>query len=807
VEQTEANTLLVEPTDKTGKAQGAAINDPTGNRRIRVVQASSAQPPADVSVSDEGPDKSPLPSSNIETITVTGTSIRGTGNLTSPTIVIDRTTIDRSGYTDTQQLMASLPQNFSGGALGASPDGLIGPGGQAGFNQGAATGINLRGLGNSSTLVLLNGNRIAPADLGQFPDISLIPLEAIERIDVVTDGSSAIYGSDAVGGVVNFVLRRDFDGEETNVRYGTVTAGSLTEVTIDQTVGRKWDTGGFLVTAQYQDEGALSAADRSFTSTTTLPTSILPEFHSYSGLFSGHQDVSSKVDASLDALVSQKDNTNDLSTPYSSTILLNRHDQYDVDGTVGYKPFGDWRIEFDGTFSQSYDSETYTKFLPLIPGLPIGTALGTFTDTLQMGTLKADGTLFVLPGGAVKAAIGGSFSTQDFSETDNFSSAPNPVHRHVGSAFGEVYVPIVGDDDSVTLLRKLVLSAAVRADHYSDFGETTNPKIGLLWQPFSSLNVRGSYDTSFRAPTVSDLSAETLGQYITTYPLASPSASGTVPVFLLSGTNPDLKPETARIWSVGFDYQPSFLDGAKLSLDYYNVHFTNRIAIPPIVSTALENPAVYGSLISTLPNNSAAAAYLANAMARGFIYQDDVGTGASGVRYVYNAEETNESAVFQSGFDITAGYPFQIATYNFDSHFNAAVINQISTTLTPGAEAINLVNTYSNPLHFRFRSDVTWLAPEWQVTAAVNYANSYRDTSAVPIGSIASMTTVDLNIQYSPKFDYRWYQGLTLSLSVINLFDVNPPFAEGTGTYNVHYDVGNASPLGRFITIGLKKAW
>ena len=100
----------------------------------------------------------------------------------------------------------------------------------AGFASGAS-GISLRGLGAASTLVLLNGRRIAPfglADDGQkvFADLNLIPLEAVERIEILKDGGSAIYGSDAIAGVVNVILRKDYQGLAVNASYGTTQYGN-----------------------------------------------------------------------------------------------------------------------------------------------------------------------------------------------------------------------------------------------------------------------------------------------------------------------------------------------------------------------------------------------------------------------------------------------------------------------------------------------------------------------------------------------------------------------------------------------------
>ncbi len=100
--------------------------------------------------------------------------------------------------------------------------------------NGAAS-ISLRGLGADATLVLVNGRRVAISSFAEsittnFVDINTIPVAAIERVEVLKDGASAVYGSDAVAGVVNIVLRKDFDGFEVSAGYGDVTSGSASEM-------------------------------------------------------------------------------------------------------------------------------------------------------------------------------------------------------------------------------------------------------------------------------------------------------------------------------------------------------------------------------------------------------------------------------------------------------------------------------------------------------------------------------------------------------------------------------------------------
>ena len=169
----------------------------------------------------------------LERVEVTGSNIRRINTETaSPVLALTREDIAKSGRSSVAELLqtlsvdnqGSVPKNFG-----------------AGFASGAS-GISLRGLGAASTLVLLNGRRIAPfglADDGQkvFSDLNLIPLEAVERIEILKDGGSAIYGSDAIAGVVNVILRKDYQGFAVNASYGTTQYGNGQEKRVSITGG------------------------------------------------------------------------------------------------------------------------------------------------------------------------------------------------------------------------------------------------------------------------------------------------------------------------------------------------------------------------------------------------------------------------------------------------------------------------------------------------------------------------------------------------------------------------------------------
>ena len=151
----------------------------------------------------------------LERITITGSNIRRTDTETvAPVEIITREQIERSGTLTVAELLARIPANTAG--VYSEHANSFAPG---------TTGVSLRGLGQSATLVLINGRRVAGYGFAQniqdsFVDLNSIPTTAIERIEILKDGASAIYGSDAIAGVVNFILRRDFKGIEVGANVG-----------------------------------------------------------------------------------------------------------------------------------------------------------------------------------------------------------------------------------------------------------------------------------------------------------------------------------------------------------------------------------------------------------------------------------------------------------------------------------------------------------------------------------------------------------------------------------------------------------
>jgi len=199
--------------------------------------------------------QAPDPSSEV---VVTGSRIRGAPLVGAPVTSVGREEIESAGAVNTTQILLQVPQIFN---LGISESSR----GQSGGNTNItyAAGINLRGIGPFATLVLVNGHRVvAQGTQGLAVDPSIIPSLLIERVEVVADGASAIYGSDAVAGVANLILRRNEAGVQGFARFGL--GDQYHERQIGGLVGRQWSGGQFTLAFENTFRSALSGRDRDF---------------------------------------------------------------------------------------------------------------------------------------------------------------------------------------------------------------------------------------------------------------------------------------------------------------------------------------------------------------------------------------------------------------------------------------------------------------------------------------------------------------------------------------------------------------
>jgi iron complex outermembrane recepter protein len=198
---------------------------------------------------------------DLEEVVVTGSHIRGTDAAGSKLTVITREQIDASGYERIEDVLATVTQNLNrvNSAVRDGNDSYNY------FDRGAE--VQLRGLGVGTTLVLVNGQRQGEDGYqGSSTDVSSIPGSAVERIEILPEGSSALYGSDAIGGVVNIILRKDFEGIEARVR-GATADGGANERTLAGLLGHSGSWGHVLLGLQYDDSRALACSARAYCAT------------------------------------------------------------------------------------------------------------------------------------------------------------------------------------------------------------------------------------------------------------------------------------------------------------------------------------------------------------------------------------------------------------------------------------------------------------------------------------------------------------------------------------------------------------
>jgi iron complex outermembrane receptor protein len=197
----------------------------------------------------------------MQRVEITGTSIRRVASETAlPITTLKHEDIVRTGATTAQDLVALIPSNFGGSVL-ANNVGVT----------GAPSTANLRGLGSNYTLVLLNGRRVSNYALGNNPvDLNSIPLSAIDRVEVLRDGASAVYGADAIAGVINFILRTDYTGVEVSTNYSRPSDPGGGSGSFNLLAGfGQLDKEGFniMLSANHERDSALKSLDRSFART------------------------------------------------------------------------------------------------------------------------------------------------------------------------------------------------------------------------------------------------------------------------------------------------------------------------------------------------------------------------------------------------------------------------------------------------------------------------------------------------------------------------------------------------------------
>jgi iron complex outermembrane recepter protein len=711
--------------------------------------------------------------STLEEVLVTGSQIRSVENLTTPLIVLDREYIELSGVSSVEQLLSTVPQNFS------SETG----------NFGRAA--SLRGLGPGTTLTLLNGRRMALDLSGDQADISAIPLSAIERVDILTDGASALYGADAVGGVVNFILRKDFQGIETHIRKGW--ADGVDERSANLTAGTAWSSGHALISSEYHSRNLLRRSDQEFVPSTSTVMALTPQEERTSVMFYGEQALGENVIAFADALYTKRNG-------YFVFPAVNdaddRHKIPALQSALGLN-WGlprEWLVEVSGAYARSKPEDT-TRYYAFDFVSSVLSDYKTYS-----GKVKADGPVLTLPGGPVQVAMGVDWRSESFTYTGA------TFDRIARSAFGELYVPVVGPGNAIQGIQGLDLSLAGRYDEYSDFGSSFNPRLGIAWEPRNGLVIRASYGTSYVPPSL--LFFDVRGLYTSVSSDPDPGLGGENSVKLnLTGVNPvGVKAQESKNTSFGVQWTPSGISGLQLGASYYKIDYSQRIDAPQI---DLGDPATYTSnLVIRDPSLTQVNEYIAIAN-QGFFDTSQVPDfDPSMVNVIVDGRLINLSVERASGFDISGQYAFHAGESEISLGLAGTYIKELMQQTTPTSLPVELVDTYAHPQRWAMRASAGWERQGWIANLFVNHKDSYKQRDTVDAISISSYTTIDMRLAYDFGTQSGPFSGLEVAIAAQNLFDRDPPRTEVTGAGDEYgYDRGNVDPTGRLIALELQKAW
>ncbi|HEY4078767.1 MAG TPA: TonB-dependent receptor [Rhizomicrobium sp.] len=852
----------------------------------------------------------PASATDVESVVVTGTSIHGIAPVGSNLVTVGTQDIEKTAANTMQDVLATVPQlgTFNQAPTPtANSDGIV------------STAPNLRNIGQAQTLDLINGHRFVGAGhLQTISDPSIVPTVMVQRVEILPDGASAVYGSDAISGVVNVITRSDYDGLQ--LKIGGSAGDSYLAGTASALFGMTWTGGGFAAGVEYTGNGRLSGQDRDFVTSNFTATGgfdnrslscaqptvnangtnygypglqagtqnrcdlvkdqdLYPQQSRIGALVNWHQDITESIRLHGDLFASRQDTNSHVTALSISGLTIPNTNPYfalpagvaattesvtmDSESVLGgpYATDRNYLTTFGGTIGVDADLfgkfvwSTYVAGSASVTGLyeqqlnsdalvAAGAATTTATafDPFQGRTSQAvrdqianyenffgshqhlvelnskiDGPLFDLPGGTVRAAVGGVYREETYDGIQTSGQRflfQNPGTasgvRHVGSVFGELYVPVIGDANQLPFIKGLDLSVEGRYDHYSDVGGTTNPKYGFNWKPVDDLTIHGSYGTSFHAPALADLHGPDTR---TGFYFGTDNPPGftnlTLAHIWLAGGNGNLQPEKSLTRSLGFDWQPKIIPGLHMGATWYSVYFTGLVGFPD-GSQFYTNPAYQRFWYFNNGNNldPTLVASIINGLRRqSYLVPANVVPAA---QYIGDFRRYNLAAIKTQGIDFDAVYAWEDPWGSWSATIDGEQGLKYANSPIEGAPFVNSYLTGQVPLNLR--ATLNWEQGPYVASLKLNYSSSYKDIYTTTAGSpdyenVRSFTTVSVYGSYDLGELGVWENALkdtNIALNIDNLFDTAPPYSMSTGRYS-GWGVGYGSPLGRVFSASLTK--
>ena len=592
-------------------------------------------------------------SKDVETMEVTGSYIRRSDmEGPSPIVVIEREELQRSGIQTVSNFLLR-------------------------YNTVASFGGNgFRGLGEGRQLVLINGQR-APASGSSYGlgpsgavSTSLIPMAAVERIEILKDGASAIYGSDALTGVINIITRKDLDGMavESNINVNDIKGGDSLRVA--GVYGDTFSKGNFLTSLQYTHGTSRRTADdklyefsenaywrstnllvrtpagpvvytspdckrfneREFCEDNITAESVSNPSHNldwvtdarykfsndvevYSTFYLGWNQSSSKTFSpvletpeDIGFSFGPNESPSSWGLQNNDVILFHRITELPgmesksqnlsgglIVGLNGYWGSSDWIWDISLNNQVSHANEEANNMALEAPvrnaiqkGVydPFGTARNTdgfsynasgwdryLVNWLDMKTTGNMGSFFGFDWSSAFGISAANFAYKD--DGDDMARAGRVMGLKSVDARGDRQLYAAFAELS-GIYNNLEFNLALRGDHYSDFGSTFNPKVGLKYQAMDWLGIRASWGTGFKAPTLQQAYGPTLPYFVQLTDWKKCLATGASEqdcqedwIRVNEGGNPNLKEETSQSFNAGIFFEPN--ENLFLSVDYWNV--------------------------------------------------------------------------------------------------------------------------------------------------------------------------------------------------------------------------------------------
>jgi iron complex outermembrane receptor protein len=480
-----------------------------------------------------------------------------------------------------------------------------------------------------------------------------------------------------------------------------------------------------------------------------------------------------------------------------------------------------WDFDFDFVYSRNETSSRlnhgfarYSQLLPLLnsgrvnPFGPNTPEVQAEIDAMQfrdetftgksIGYLvdgKASGELFKLPVGSVAAAFGYQAGKQELEQTFNPTFASGDI---IG--LGGIYVPESADRNhwatfaefSIPIVNSLEFNAAVRYDDYSDFGQTTNPKLSIRWNPVRQLLLRGSWGTGFVVPTLTQAyGANTTGLSPPglTDPLRCPTTQDTndclTQFTVIFGGNANLKPQKSEQWMIGFVLEP--VPQVSLSFDWFNLDVRDQFS--------------NGTPLQTILNDQASASpQFDHLVTRGPVQPQF--PHIPGPITSIDQRFTNIGRVMIEGFDVNIkadSPPTAIGRFSFNldgTYYRKYDVQQTDGTFAGAASnQLNSALSGTTPRYKQYATISLTYGP-WSATLGNQYQSSYIDVSLDGNGNPRRVGTLSLWDLY---FAYTSLRNWKFTLGAQNLLDKDPPFTNQQTTFQSGYDPTYYDARARFV--------